>query len=215
MPTGYTSLIEEGKVKTAKQFLNVCIRAFWPCGVLRDSDLNTQADLTKQIGAGYDSSIKYHKTRLADAQRRLSEIDSIPDDVLYDKYVKDMKSKLEYYTEEQKKDKKNNTRYSKIEDSIKKWDCPEDFAHIKKFALEQIDMSKSKTDYWGNEIAKLGEPTPDGFAKYKDKYLQDLKKSAEWDYNYHKGELDQLVVRKAEAVEFYKKFREEITKIED
>ena len=64
MPTGYTAFIENGKVKTAKQFLHLCLRAFGICVRMRDDSLEVEDDYTPKIIDGYQKDIEYHQKYL-------------------------------------------------------------------------------------------------------------------------------------------------------
>ncbi len=85
MPTGYTSFIENGKVRTAKQFLHLCLRAFGVCINMRDDSLEVKDDYTKDLLKGFQEDIDYHKKRLKIAEKKLSEIKSISEEELCEK----------------------------------------------------------------------------------------------------------------------------------
>ena len=44
MPTGYTQMILDGKVKTPKEFLHLCLRNFGVCICMRDDSFDVDMD---------------------------------------------------------------------------------------------------------------------------------------------------------------------------
>ena len=213
MPTGYTSFIEDGKVKTAKQFLHLCLRAFGVCINMRDDGLKLTDDYTEDISKGYQEDINYHKKQLTSAEKKLSEIQSMTEDELCKKYIKDTSDNIQYYLKEEDKRSQNNKKYLEIRSVIETWDCNPEFQSIKDFALNQIDISMDKSDYYQKVIEKYGEPTKEGFQKKKEEYLQKLIKDAQWDVDYHTEELNKVIDRKEKNLKFYKEFKEELNKL--
>ena len=156
MPTGYTSFIENGKVRTAKQFLHLCLRAFGVCINMRDDSLKLTDDYTEDISKGYQEDINYHKKQLTSAEKKLSEIQSMSEEELCEKYIKETSEKIQYYLKAEDKRSKNNKKYLEIYSAIAAWDCNPEFQSIKDFALNQIDISMDKDDYYQKAIEKYG-----------------------------------------------------------
>lgn len=213
MPTGYTSFIEDGKVKTAKQFLHLCLRAFGVCINMRDDSLKLTDDYTEDISKGYQEDINYHKKQLTSAEKKLSEIQSMTEEELCKKYIKDTSDNVQYYLKAEDKRSQSNKKYLEIRNAIETWDCNPEFQSIKDFALNQIDISMDKSDYYQKAIEKYGEPTKEGFQKKKEEYLQKLIKDAQWDVDYHTEELNKAIDRKEKNLKFYKEFKEELNKL--
>ena len=94
MPTGYTTFIEEGKVRTAKQFLHLCLRNFGVCSHMRDESLELKDDYTKDIIKGYQQDIDYHQKNLDEARKRLKTIQEMSEADLCKKYIKETKEKI-------------------------------------------------------------------------------------------------------------------------
>lgn len=213
MPTGYTSFIEDGKVKTAKQFLHLCLRAFGVCINMRDDSLKLTDDYTEDISKGYQEDINYHKRQLTSAEKKLSEIQSMSEEELCEKYIKETSDNIQYYLKAEDKRSKNNKKYLEIRSAIAAWDCNPEFQNIKDFALNQIDISMDKDDYYQKAINKYGEPTREGFQQKKDEYLQKLIKDAKWDVDYHTEELNKAIDRKERNLKFYKEFKKDLNKL--
>jgi hypothetical protein len=213
MPTGYTSFIEDGKVKTAKQFLHLCLRAFGVCINMRDDSLKLTDDYTEDISKGYQEDINYHKKQLTSAEKKLSEIQSMTEEELCKKYIKDTSDNVQHYLKEEDKRSQNNKKYLEIRNDIENWDCNPEFQGIKDFAINQIDISMDKSDYYQKAIEKYGEPTREGFQKNKEEYLKKLIDDAKWDVDYHTEELEKAIDRKEKNLKFYNEFKEELNKL--
>ena len=213
MPTGYTSFIENGKVRTAKQFLHLCLRAFGVCINMRDDSLEVKDDYTKDLLKGFQEDIDYHKKRLKIAEKKLSEIKSISEEELCEKYIKETKEKIKDLQKGQTDEFNKYGDYLRIRESINNWNCNPEFQNVKDFALNQINISMHKSSYYEEELAKIGEPTKEGFQEKKEEYLQKLIKDAQWDVNYHTEELEKAIKRRDENLKFYNEFKEELNKL--
>ena len=213
MPTGYTSFIENGKVRTAKQFLHLCLRAFGVCINMRDDSLEVKDDYTKDLLKGFQEDIDYHKKRLKIAEKKLSEIKSISEEELCEKYIKETKEKIKDLQKGQTDEFNKYGDYLRIRESINNWNCNPEFQNVKDFALNQINISMHKSSYYEEELAKIGKPTVEGFQEKKEEYLQKLIKDAQWDVNYHTEELEKAIKRRDENLKFYNEFKEELNKL--
>lgn len=213
MPTGYTSFIENGKVKTAKQFLHLCLRAFGVCINMRDDGLEVKDDYTKDLLKGFQQDIDYHKKRLKIAEKKLSEIKSISEEELCEKYIKETKERIKDLQKGQTDEFNKYGDYLRIRESIKNWDCNPEFQGVKDFALEQIRISIPTGSYYEEELAKMGEPTKEGFQEKKEEYLQKLIDDVQWDVNYHTEELEKAIQRRDDKLKFYNEFKEDLNKL--
>lgn len=213
MPTGYTSFIEEGKVRTAKQFLHLCLRAFGVCSHMRDESLELKDDYTKDIIKGYQQDIDYHQKNLDEAEKRLTEIRKMSEADLCKKYIKETKEKIKNLQKARQKEFGEYGDYLMIRSDVEKWKCSEQFQNIKDFALNQIDISMPKDDYYSEELKNCGNPTEEGFQEKKDEYLASLITDAEWDINYHTEERDNAIKKREESLKFYIEFKEELEKL--
>ena len=153
MSTGYTQQIINGNVKTPKEFLHLCLRNFGVCISMRDMPFNLQGDYTKYIKKFYQDSIGYHTKALENAKAEYERVINLSDDELYEMYVNKFTDNREYYRKRTDEIKNHNAKYQSFYDAIKSWDCNEEFSNIKKFALNQIDISKEAEDYT-DELSK-------------------------------------------------------------
>lgn len=213
MPTGYTQQIIDGTVKTPKEFLHLCLRNFGVCISMRDMPLDSQVDYTESIKKYYQDSMGYHAKVLENAKREYEKITNLSDDNLYEMYVKNFSDNREYYQKRTDEAKKQNAKYQSFYDAIKNWDCSEEFSNIKKFALDQIDISKDDEDYYADELSKEMLTKEEFISNGKSKYEEDLLQKTEWDINYHQEQLDDITKNMNNVLAFYERFKKEIEKL--
>lgn len=211
MPTGYTQQIIDGTVKTPKEFLHLCLRNFGVCISMRDMPLDSQVDYTEYIKKYYQDTIGYYTKALENAKKEHARISNLSDDDLYEMYVKKFSDNRDYYQERTDKIKKQNAEYQSFYDAIKNWDCSEEFSNIKKFALNQIDISKDDEDYYADELSKE-MLTKEEFIS-EGKYKEELLKNSKWDIDYHQKELDCVIKNMNDTLAFYERFKKEIDKL--
>ena len=213
MPTGYTQQIIDGTVKTPKEFLHLCLRNFGVCVSMRDMPFDSQGDYTPYIKKFYQDSMDYHAKALENAKAEYERVINLSDDDFYEMYVERFSHNREYYQERTDKAKKQNAQYQSFYDAIKNWDCSEEFDNIKKFALDQIDISKDDEDYYADELSKEMLTKEEFISNGKSKYEEDLLKQAKWNIDYHQEQLDEITKKMNDTLAFYKRFRKEIEKL--
>ena len=213
MPTGYTQQIIDGTVKTPKEFLHLCLRDFGICVSMRDMPLDSQGAYTEHIKKSYQDSMGYHTKALENAKKEYERVINLSDDDLYEMYVKKFTDNRDYYQKRTDVVKKQNAQYQSFYDAIKNWDCSEEFSNIKKFALDQIDISKEDEDYYADELSKEMLTKEEFISNDKSKYKEDLLKHAKSDISYHQEELDNAIKRMNDALAFYEQFKKEIEKL--
>ena len=213
MPTGYTQQIIDGTVKIPKEFLHFCLRNFGVCVSMRDEPLNLQGDYTEYIKKFYQVSIDYHINELKNAKAEYERIINLSYDELYEMYVNKFTDNREYYRKMADEAKKQNAQYQPFYDAIKSWDCSEEFSNIKKFALNQIDISKRDEDYYAEELSKEMLTKEEFISNDKSKYKEDLLKQTKWNIDYHQRELDDLTKKMNDTLAFYERFKKEIEKL--
>ena len=213
MPTGYTQQIIDGTVKTPKEFLHLCLRNFGVCVSMRDMPFDSQGDYTPYIKKFYQDSMDYHAKALENAKAEYERVINLSDDDFYEMYVERFSHNREYYQERTDKAKKQNAQYQVFYDAIKNWDCSEEFDSIKKFALDQIDISKDDEDYYADELSKEMLTKEEFISNGKSKYEEDLLKQTKWDIDYHQEQLDDITKRMSNVLAFYERFKKEIEKL--
>ena len=213
MPTGYTQQIIDGTVKTPKEFLHLCLRNFGVCVSMRDESLNLQGDYTEYIKKYYQDSMDYHTEALENAKREYKKIINLSDDNLYEMYVKNFSDNREYCRKRADEAKKQNAKYQSFYDAIKNWDCSEEFSNIKKFAMDQINISKDDEDYYVDKLSKEMLTKEEFISNGKSKYEEDLLKQAKWNIDYHQEQLNEITKKMNDTLAFYERFRKEIDKL--
>lgn len=214
MPTGYTQQIIDGTVKTPKEFLHLCLRNFGVCVSMRDVPFNeSQVDYTEYIKKYYQDTIDYHAKALENAKAEYERVINLSDDDFYEMYVKKFSDNRDYYQERTDKVKKQNAKYQSFYDAIKNWDCSEEFSNIKKFALNQIEISKEAEDYYADELSKEMLTKEEFISGGKNEYKEELLKQTKWDIDYHQEQLDEITKRMSNVLAFYERFRKEIEKL--
>ena len=214
MPTGYTQPIIDGTVKTPKEFLHLCLRNFGICISMRDMPFDAQQkDYTECIRKYYQDAMGYHAKALENAKAEYERVINLSDDELYEMYVERFSDDRDYYQKRTDEIKTQNAKYQSFYDAIKNWDCSEEFSNIKKFALDQIDISKEDEDYYADELSKKMLTKEEFISGGKNEYEEDLLKNAISDISYHQKELDTEIKTMNNVLAFYESFRKEIEKL--
>ena len=203
MPTGYTNLIEKGEVKTPKEFLQVCLRAFGVMIDYRDEPLSVSLPETLIHNTYYEDKYK-------EMLERLNEYKAKEDSL----WQKELDGELWYtkqkYAEEIEKETKLIKLYQSFEEAIGKWDCDEQFKDIKSFALNQIRISMpkiSENSYYEEKIERLESTTAE-------KYKEERIKSVEKDLLYYEEEMKRHEEAFQKKQEFLDDFKKELEKLE-
>ena len=206
MPTGYTSFIENGKVKDAKRFLHLCLRAFGILAFMRDESLEVKDDYTDDIIKDYDNDKRYHQKELKQAMANLTKARNLTDDELYEMFIKEENHDADLHANQSQ----CNEIYDKIAGEIRDWDCDPELEGLKRFALEQIEISKYKPDTSGQIHTSKEE-----FLKEKrDEYRKRVIDNARWDMDYHTKELKRVEQSYEVRVAYYTKVMEELKKLD-
>ena len=161
----------------------------------------------------YQRSIDYYQEMLDDWKRNLEEIQKMSDDELCEKYISETRDKIKHLEENRDKDFQNYADYLRIREEIESWNCDEEFEGIKKFAINQIDISINKSSYYDDKLAKCDKPTREAFEKVKEEYRKKLIEDAERHVNYHSNEIKKLQEDKADSLRLYADFKEDLKKL--
>jgi hypothetical protein len=190
MPTGFTDHLLD-KDLSFPDFAKICARAFGALVEFRDDALT--ANIPENIPID-----NYHLLRLKDAEKKLKEFKLKNDKVLRDQFVKEQKESLESNKKYLDREREENKKYDDMKNKVLSWEPPtsEHFG-LKKFMLEQIDLSYNKTTYAEEEEAIIKEKT---FAQWKKDKLESLVH----DVDYHKKEWEEEEQRNAEKNKWIK-----------
>ena len=164
MPTGYTSYIKDGKITSGKEFLKLCTRAFGIAIDLKEESLDVPTPSHFEPHPYYE---KAYKDSLSSREKAYSmTFEEVKEDII-SKY-NDNKGRAEKILEEYKDEDK---KYLKVREEVEKWNPPTpEHENLKKFCLEQIDMSLNTTLYeWcEKDINKELDTSEDTIRKYID-----------------------------------------------
>lgn len=147
MPTGYTVLIENGKISTGKEFLHACLREFGIAAYMREEPLEKPVLSKFEIADYFKNDILEAKKRLdAAMEMTIGELKEKRQRE-YENRQKNAKKFLAEYTEKQKK-------LDAVKAEVEKWDPPTpEHAGIKKFAIEQLE--RGSYDYQINYYKRV------------------------------------------------------------
>lgn len=161
MPTGYTSFIEEGKVKTGKEFIKLCARNFGAYIDARD------LPLSEKVPDKYEPDNYYTKC-LQEAIDELTMLQNMSEDE-YCKECTDEYGRKIYETKVLiEKEKIKNANYKKILNEVHMWNPPtEEHERLKTFAIEQINISMDNNIQYYEEILATEMQSPEEWYKEK------------------------------------------------
>lgn len=190
MPTGYTSYIKDGEITSGKEFLKLCTRAFGIAVDLKDESLDVPTPNHFEPHPYYE---KAYKDSLVSREKAYSmTLEEVKEDII-SKYNAN-KGRAEKILEEYKDE---DEKYLKVREEVEKWTPPTpEHENLKKFCLEQIDMSLNTDLYeWYEKDINKEFDTSDGAIR---KYIDDLK-----------DQEDEKVNRA------YKKYQAELKRVEE
>lgn len=213
MPTGYTAMIKSGEVKTAKEFLHLCLRNFGICISMKDEPLDSRKDYTDNIMKFTQSDVDYYRNALKSAEDHLKKIQQSTEEELYQMYVHAQSETKKWCEKGLQEANEVNAKYNQISDEIKKWDCSPEYENIKNFALDQLKISVEGTDYFKKTLEEIGDLSRESFHEKKNEFLNKLIADDQWTIDYHKKEMESAIERQANALTFYHFFQEEIEKL--
>ena len=170
MPTGYTSYIKDGEITSGKDFLKLCTRAFGVAVDLKDESLDVPTPNHFEPHPYYE---KAYKDSLVSREKAYSMTFEEAKEDMISKF-KNNKASEEKILEEYKDE---DEKYLKVREEVEKWIPPTpEHENLKKFCLEQIDMSLNTDlyEWYEKDINKELDTSDDTVRKYID-YLKDQK----------------------------------------
>lgn len=166
MPTGYTAGIEDGKITTGKDFLKLCTRAFGIAMDLRDEPLSVPTPTKFEPNTYYRDKIDREKTELENA-KNISFEDAKA------KMIKYHADRVGLYKSMVEDSIKKNEKYAKVRAEVEAWNPPtKEHYNLKRFALEQIDMSIEKQE-WIDEWLELSNEKLDDSDEAVEKFINE------------------------------------------
>ena len=205
--TGYTYTIEDGTCKTPKEFLKLCLKNFGCCLEVRDESLSkfNADDFLEKIKN--ESQSEYLTNSLANAEKTLEKLLKKSDN----EWKKELESRIADTEKKLEESKVKHYKESEILDwftnKIKNWNCSEKYGNIKRFALEQLDITEAEDYEWEEKL--LNELTNTTIKDYRNSNI----KSAIKEVDYYKERIEDDKKKRDETIEFIEGFLKEIKEI--
>lgn len=188
MPTGYTSYIKDGKITSGKEFLKLCTRAFGIAIDLKDESLDVPTPNHFEPHPYYE---KAYKDSVVSREKAYSmTFEEVKEDII-SKYH-DNKGRAAKILEEYKDEDK---KYLKVREEVEKWIPPTpEHENLKKFCLEQIDMSLNTGlyEWYEKDINKELDTSDDTIKKYIDILRDNADKQVKRRYEKYQEELKRV-----------------------
>lgn len=199
--TSYTSLIQDGRVTTATDFLRCCLHGFGVMSSFRDDPIS--AELPASI-PGED----WHARQIANAEKTLEKYLAMTDGEWCAELHAAISNEEDSVAKYQKECDEFTAKLNAIKEKVESWQCDPKYAEVKKFALEQIKVSMPEPPTWMHE----------GLANLKNQTLEEFKKEhidgAKRDIEYHKEGLARDEQLNKERNEFLSGFKQDLEKLE-
>lgn len=135
MSAGYTVGIDSGKIKTGKEFLMLCARAFGACVEIRDEPLLVQ------IPERFESTDCYTEL-IARSRNKIAELQSLSKNEIRERMDKSRRNIEQSYLERIEAARKTKEKYANILEEVERWNPPTPkHEELKRFALNQIRIT--------------------------------------------------------------------------
>ena len=185
MPTGYTAYILDDEVTTGKDFLKLCTRAFGVAINQRDEPLNVSTNERQEMN-------NHYRNRMNEAITNLKNIFEMDYDQMTFTMTQEHYEKAKRAKETVRRLEDENIKLIKVKDEVKKWQPPsEEHKDLKKFALEQIDMSMNSdglVDAYIKDMNKVLDTSQEAVLKWYDEKLEDAMDELNNAYKWYKEE---------------------------
>lgn len=198
MPTGYTAeLMDKGMY--FKTFVLQCARAFGALIMMRDDPMNTP------IPEKFEPS-DYNLKALAEAKEKHKALAEMTNDEKIAFGEAEREATINRHKEWLSRDEVQNKRLLEMELQVQAWRPPTaDHEGLKKFMLEQIEISLNDLSYISKEITKAQERSPMAF------YV-DAVSGAERNIEYHTKENTKEIERSESRTKWVNQLRASLVK---
>ena len=192
MPTGYTCFIEDGDITTGRDFILLCTRAFGIAMDIREEPLTVPTPMV------FEPDVKYHTDCLKKAVDEKARLTEMTKDEWHAECVKDREKRIAEAKKHYEDDLELDKKYLKVKHEVEEWNAPDNCKEIKKFALEQIKISRPDLNH-AHEWLTLAEQEID-----EDERFDVHMKSVEQDITYHQERIAEEIKRAEERTQFMK-----------
>ena len=205
MPTGYTYFIENGEITTGNEFLKRCTRAFGVAVEMRDEPLSVPTPR-------HFKPDPYYLKNYREAVAALEEVEKITPDEARREMQMNHRHELERYKDIIRKQESLNAKYEAIRKEIVDWIPPtEEHNGLKKFALDQIDISFDDMSWYYDRLEELNhdlDPSDEAVSAYISEQIEFAKEEVERTYKRYQEEIKRTEDRNKWIDEFYKSIGE-------
>jgi len=202
MCTGYTSLIINGKIKTAKDFMKVCLRNFGVLVDFRDEELSANIPTELKVRKYYYDEVTI-KQEQYDKEKNYTDKEWKK---IFNQKILELQKQCDSCRQ---KAINESIALKRIKDAIENWQDSGKYAKVKDFALEQL--SKTEPDDYIYLDQKLVKYKVMGWKGYKEYQLEQTRDALETSKNI----LDEEENRVKERNEYLKGFLNEIGNIKE
>lgn len=206
MPTGYTAYILDDEVTTGKDFLKLCTRAFGVAINQRDEPLNVPTNERQEMN-------NHYRNRMSEAITNLNNIFEMNYDQMTFAMTQEHHEKVKHATETVRRLEDENIKLIKVKDEVEKWKPPtEEHQNLKKFALEQIDMSMNSdglVDAYIEDMNKVLDTSQESVLEWYDEKLEDAMSELNNAYKWYKEEYKRIDSRNQWMKEFLDSLEDE------
>lgn len=192
MPTGYTAYIEEGDIDTGRDFILLCTRAFGVAMEIREEPLSVP---TPEV---FVPNIKYCTDSLKRATTEKARLTKLSKEEWHEECVKNREERIQKTKQEYEQAVELDKKYLKVKQEVEEWNPPENCKEIKKFALEQIQISRPNLNHYLEWIVLAEQEEPD-----EDRYEARME-SCERDIAYAQERIAEEIKRAEEKTQFMK-----------
>lgn len=200
--TGYTAFIADGEIRTAKDFLKVCLRQFGVLVDYRDEPLSADIPTKLKVSDFYEKQCKEAEEKLIFLLHRNPR-------EWEDAYKQAVNEAVAAYDVAKAKEKDERYLLAELQRKIALWECSESFKNVKDFALEQLKITKpDDSSFKAEKLKKLESIT---WEQYAAEQISD----AQYKVDYGREKLEEEKRRIAEKQEFLDNFLKEIENIGD
>ena len=203
--TGYTSCVVDGRVTDAKEYLSMCLHAFGVMIKYRDDPITK--DLPDSIPMD-----TYYVNRIDEVKRELEKVKARTDDEWREDLKKSLENEKAKYEEAKKEIQAETERIENMRKQVEAWDCDYPISDVKKFALEQLDMTKPYGVEWYEDTIKELEHAINDEARFQ-QWKKNRIKSLEDDLKFTIKHADEDRANNKKANEYLSQFKKELEKL--
>ena len=201
--TGYTAAILDGKVTTATDFLKSCLHNF---GVMvRYRDEPVSPEIPDSIPMDDYTERALDRSRKEHARRK-----NMNDAEWQTEYEQDRERIKNSRERTEREEREFAEKLTKIRCEIENWNCDEQYGNLKRFALEQLDISMPEIEYskkyYQKRLDALDAMT---LEEYKADRIRDVEESIE----YYEKTLKEEVESNRKSNEFLSGFKTNLEKL--